>query len=34
MIMDKKTITLIVTSAEASAQPRCVLRAEGEALGI
>ena len=34
MIMDKKTITLIVTSAVESAQPRCVLRAEGEVLGI
>ena len=32
-MMDKKTITLIVTSAVESAQPRCVLMAKGEVLG-
>ena len=32
--MDKKNYLTIMTSAEESAQPRCVLMAEGEALGI
>jgi hypothetical protein len=34
IMMDKKNYLTIMTSAEESAQPRCVLRAEGEALGI
>ncbi len=31
--MDKKTIGMNVTSAKVSAQPGCVLMAEGEVLG-
>ena len=31
--MDKKTNGMNVTSAKVSAQPRCVLMAEGEVLG-
>ena len=33
-IMDKKILTTIVTSAVESAQPRCVIMAKGEVLGI
>ena len=33
-MMDKKNYLTIMTSAEESAQPHCVLRAEGEVLGI
>ena len=32
--MDKKNYLTIVTSAVESAQPRCVLMAKGEVLGI
>ena len=33
-MMDKKNYLTIMTSAEESAQPHCVLMAEGEVLGI